>query len=106
MADSPIHRADIVSRLPFLYDPDVALGIAMKTYLDDLIPNDPSKERKLQQFPGIYVPYAVSFSEDFDVACHFFDALYAAVKTLSAKDISAVDRATWDKAAEYLASRR
>ena len=93
-------------RLPFLYDPDVALGIAMKTYLDDLVPNDPNKERKLQQFPGVYVPYAVSFTEDFDVACHFFDALHAAVKTLSAKDISAVDRATWDKAAEYLASRR
>ena len=78
----------------------------MKTYLDDLVPNDPNKERKLQQFPGVYVPYAVSFTEDFDVPCHFFDALHAAVKTLSAKDISAVDRSTWDKAAEYLESRR
>lgn len=93
-------------RLPFLYDPDVALGIAVKTYLDDLVPNDPHKEQKLQQFPGVYVPYAVSFTEDFDVACNFFDALYAGVKTLNAKDIPAVDRSAWDKAAEYLESRR
>jgi hypothetical protein len=94
------------SRLPFLYDPDVALGIAVKTYLDDLLPNDPLKDQKMQQFPKVYVPYAVSFDEDFDVACNFFDALHAGIKTLGAKDMSAVDRAAWDKAGEYLACRR
>jgi hypothetical protein len=93
-------------RLPFLYDPDVALGIAVKTYLDDVLPNDPNKDQKLQQFPSVYVPYAVSFTEDFDVACNFFDALHAGVKTLSAKDIPAVDRAAWDNAAQYLETRR
>ncbi|KAK3308108.1 nuclease-like protein [Chaetomium strumarium] len=92
--------------LPFLYDPDVALGIAVKTYFDDLLPNDPDKENKLRVFPGIYVPYAVNFAEDLDVACNFFEALYAGVKTLDSKEIPVVDRVTWDKAAKYLASRR
>ena len=93
-------------RLPFLYDPDVALGIAVKTYLDDVLPNDPNKDQKLKQFPSVYVPYAVSFTEDFDVACNFFDALHAGVKTLGAKDIPAVDRSAWDNAAQYLETRR
>lgn len=92
-------------RLPFLYDPDVALGIAVKTYLDDLVPNDPDRAEKLKQFPRVYVPYAVSFTEDFDVACNFFTALHAGVKTLSVKEIAAGDRATWDKAGDYLKSR-
>lgn len=93
-------------RLPFLYDPDVALGIAVKTYFDDLLPNDPDRQRKLEAFPGTYVPYAEAFAEDLDIACHFFEALYAGVKTLDAKEMPAVDRITWDKAAKYLASRR
>lgn len=97
---------DSFDRLPFLYDPDVALGIAVKTYLDDLLPNDPHKAQKLDQFPKVYVPYAVSFTEDFDVACKFFDALHAGVKSLNPKDIPAADRSAWDKAAEYLSSRR
>lgn len=84
----------------------MALGIAVKTYFDDLLPNDPQKEEKLQNFPGVYVPYAESFSEDLSVACNLFEALYAGVKTLDAKDIPAQDRVAWDKAAEYLKSRR
>jgi hypothetical protein len=54
----------------------------------------------------VYVPFAVDFPADLQIACSFFDAIYAAVKALGPKDISAVDRAAWDKAAEYLAARR
>ncbi|KAJ4302209.1 hypothetical protein N0V88_002345 [Collariella sp. IMI 366227] len=92
--------------LPFLHDPDVALGIAVKTYFDDLLPNDPQKAQKLEAFPGVYVPYAVAFAEDLEVACDFFEALYAGVKTLDAKEVPAVDRIAWDKAAKYLEVRR
>ncbi|EAQ85945.1 hypothetical protein CHGG_07198 [Chaetomium globosum CBS 148.51] len=97
---------ELSHQLPFLYDPDVALGIAVKTYLDDLVPNDPHKSQKLEEFPGVYVPYAVSFTEDFNVACNFFDALHAAVKELKPNDIPAIDRSAWDSAAQYLATRR
>lgn len=54
----------------------------------------------------MYVPYAVSFTEDFNVACSFFDALHAGVKELSSNDIPATDRSAWDSAAQYLATRR
>jgi len=93
-------------RLPFLYDPDVALGIAVKTYFDDILPNDPNKAQKKAAFPGTYVPYALNFAEDLDIACSFFDAIYAGVQTLDAKDLPAADRAVWDKAAKYLELRR
>lgn len=93
-------------RLPFLYDPDVALGIAVKTYFDDILPNDPDKAQKKKNFPETYVPFALAFAEDLDIACEFFDALYAGVKSLQAKDISAADRAAWDRAAKFLELRR
>ncbi len=46
----------------------------------------------------------MSFTEDFDVACNFFTALHAGVKTL-VSEIAAGDHATWDKAGDYLKSR-
>ncbi len=52
------------------------------------------------------MPYALAFAEDLDIACNFFDALYAGVKALDAKEMPAADRATWDKAAKFLESRR
>lgn len=100
------HCANPSGRLPFLFDPDVALGIAVKTYFDDVLPNDPNKAQKKQDFPGTYVPYALAFAEDLDIACDFFEALYAGIKTLDAKDIPAIDRTAWDKAAKYLETRR
>jgi hypothetical protein len=52
------------------------------------------------------VPYATAFADDLEIACKFFDALYAGVKTLDETEIPAADRATWDKASKYLAARR
>ena len=101
--------ADLYSlRLPFLNDPDVALGIAVKTYFDDLGPKETpqTKAARKETFPGHYVPYATAFADDLDIACNFFDALYEGVKTLDATEIPAGDRYVWDKAAEYLALRK
>ncbi|KAK3327794.1 temperature dependent protein affecting M2 dsRNA replication [Cercophora scortea] len=94
--------------LPFTTDPDIALAIAVKTYIDDVIPTDSleMKEAKKAHFPTVFVPYAVAFVEDLDIACKFFEAIYAGIKTLDTKEISAGDRATWDKAARYLEVRR
>lgn len=99
---------ELSHQLPFLNDPDVALGIAVKTYFDDITPKDPptTKAAKKQAFPGHFVPYALAFPEDLEIACSFFDALYAGVQMLDATEIPAADRITWDKAAEYLALRR
>lgn len=80
----------------------------MKTYFDELGANESAEFRakKIKEFPGVYVPYATAFQEDLEIACKFFDALYAGVKTLDGSDITSADRATWDKAAKYLAARR
>lgn len=88
-------------------DPDVALGIAVKTYLDDVNPADSAeqKAKRLQLFPGTYVPFAVEFSEDFEIACEFFRAIHAGVKAYTGKEIPAADRAVWDRAAIYLSRR-
>ncbi|KAI0122841.1 XPG domain-containing protein [Xylariales sp. AK1849] len=99
---------DIGQRLPFLMDTDVALGIAVKTWLDESQPADTpeQKQAKLAEFPDKYVPYATDFPTDLYVAYAFFDALHEGIKTLSDKEISANDRKTWDRAAEYLRARR
>ena len=98
----------IFPRLPFLSDPDVALGIAVKTYFDDVNVNASpgAKAEKMVEFPATYVPYASAFAEDLDIACNFFDAVYAGVKSLDPTAISPANRQGWDKAAQYLALRR
>lgn len=94
-------------RLPFLNDTDVALGIAVKTLLDDIHPNETPEQKavKKQEFPGTFVPYATHFFEDLEIAFNFFDAIHAGVKTLKS-EVSAADRSAWDKAAVYLQLRR
>jgi hypothetical protein len=90
-----------------LTDTDVALGIAVKTLLDDINPSDSADQKaaKKAEFPGKFVPYATNFFEDLEIACDFFGALHAGVKTLE-KQIPAADRGAWDKAAAYLKLRR
>ncbi|KAI1485243.1 nuclease-like protein [Biscogniauxia mediterranea] len=93
--------------LPFLADTDVALGIAVKTFLDDVHPNEPADQKaaKKAEFPGKFVPFATNFFEDLDIACDFFNALHTGVKTLTS-EIPTADRGAWDKAATYLQLRR
>ncbi|RYP24469.1 hypothetical protein DL765_000489 [Monosporascus sp. GIB2] len=106
-AGRDLMEAIIASMLPFLTDTDVALGIAVKTLLDDIDPNESAelKATKKAGFPGKFVPFATHFFEDLDIACDFFGALHSGVKTLE-KEISAADRGAWDKAAIYLKLRR
>lgn len=96
-----------MSRLPFLNDTDVALGIAVKTLLDDIHPNETPEQKatKKQEFPATFVPYATHFFDDLEIACEFFNALHAGVKTLTS-EITPADRSAWDKAAVYLQLRR
>jgi hypothetical protein len=95
-------------RLPFLEHPDVALGIGVKTYFDE-VSLDLSKEDrevKLQEFPQHYLPYAIDFPGDLRIACAFFDAIYAGLKTLDAQHLPLTERTAWDNAAKYLEARR
>ncbi|KAK7757189.1 hypothetical protein SLS62_000738 [Diatrype stigma] len=82
-------------------------GPLIKTLLDDINPSDSAevKATKKAEFPGKFVPYATHFFEDLDIACEFFGALHAGIKTLE-KEVPVADRAVWDKAAAYLKVRR
>ncbi|KAM3088260.1 hypothetical protein ACMFMG_002314 [Clarireedia jacksonii] len=95
--------------LPFGQDIDVAFGIAVKTYLDDYIKADSSAEEKLKlknSYSASFVPHAVNFPEDLDVAFAFFDALHAGVKVLGKEELNEAEKKTWDDAGKYLAARR
>ncbi|KAK1760826.1 nuclease-like protein [Echria macrotheca] len=98
---------ELSNGLPFLSEPDASFGIAVKTYFDEVGPKDTPemKEKKKGDFTERSMPYATAFSEDLDIACRFFDALYAGVKTLD-KEISADDQKAWKSAAAYLDNRR
>jgi hypothetical protein len=88
-------------------DPDVALGIAVKTLMDEINLNDTPQLRaqKRAEFPGKFVPFATHLEEDMSIAFGLFDALAVGIKSLD-KEISAADKAMWEKAGRYLELRR
>lgn len=92
--------------LPFLNDPDIALGIAVKTFLDDDNVSDSREHRaaRAESFPQTYVPFATDFTEDLRKSYGFVNALCTGVSTLD-KEIPATDKREWEAAAEYLAAR-
>lgn len=47
----------------------------------------------------------MAFSEDLEIACEFFEAVYAGLQTLDGQGISANDLKAWSKAKEYLSPR-
>lgn len=95
------------SRLPFLNDPDVALAIAVKTFVDDLSPTDTPEQKaaKAEAFPEKFVPFATDFRADLEICYNFVEALYTGVKSLE-KEMPTVDRTAWDKAYQFLKQRR
>lgn len=97
-----------VSRLPFLYTPDIALGIAVSTFLGSLTASDDAEARKakLQEFPGQYVPNSTHFSADLDRSLHFFDGLWTGVDQLPLKLLSPEARAAWKAAWKFRDARR
>ena len=95
-----------ICSLPFLHDPDIALGIAVKTFLDDDNVGDSREQRaqRLGGFPQTYVPFATDFTEDVRTCYGFVNAVCAGVGTLD-KELSAGDKRVWVAAGEYLAAR-
>jgi hypothetical protein len=93
-------------RLPFGNDPDIALGIAVKTFMDELANIETREERvkMMEGFPTKFVPFATHFVEDLRICFAFFEAVHKGVQTLE-KEMSAVDRQAWDKTNEYLQAR-
>ncbi|EGY17678.1 uncharacterized protein VDAG_01360 [Verticillium dahliae VdLs.17] len=106
-ADRDLIEAIVASILPFLHSPDVALGIAVKTFLTEVSTSDTPEVRqaRLSAFPANFVPNAINFAEDLEMSLAFFDAIGAGVETLST-ELSADDKASWRAARDYRDARR
>ena len=94
--------------LPLGKDIDIGLGIAVKTYLDDVAqPGSSSDEKYLAKANYVKekLPHSVDFSGDLDTTFNFFDALYVGVCTLGS-EIPEADLEVWKGAHKYLADRR
>lgn len=98
----------IITSLPLSTDIDIAFGIAVKTYLDDFVDVNASPEDKAAKkikFPEKYIPFAVNWSEDLDVALNFFGAVHDGVKTLG-DEIGETDRKAWGDAKKWMEARK
>ncbi|KAK2028292.1 XPG domain-containing protein [Colletotrichum zoysiae] len=93
--------------LPFLHNPDIALGIAVKTLMDELPANESVEKRqaRIEDFPGKFFPYATNFKDDVRLAFAFFEAIHKGVQTLN-KEVSPADKTVWSTASKYLDQRR
>ncbi|KJZ71770.1 hypothetical protein HIM_08855 [Hirsutella minnesotensis 3608] len=98
---------DISQRLPFLQEPDIGLGIAIRTFFDEDEPSDDQETRaaKLAEFPKTFVPFAEALADDFRLCIDFVNAINQGVQTLDSKELAAADKTAWAKAQEYLDER-
>lgn len=87
-------------------EPDIGLGIAVRTFFDDDEASEDKETRakRLQEFPKTFVPFAESLTEDFRIACDFVDAINKGVQVL-AEALPAADKEAWAKAQAYLDAR-
>ncbi|RSM15379.1 hypothetical protein CEP52_000916 [Fusarium oligoseptatum] len=100
-------QLEISHRLPFLSEPDIGLGIAVRTFFDDDEANEDKETRakRLQEFPKTFVPFAESLTDDFRIACDFVDAISKGVQILDTEALPAADKEAWAKAQAYLDAR-
>lgn len=92
--------------LPLLNDVDIAMGIAVKTYLDEQHSPPPTPAERatvMSKYNKEPIAWANDFEGDLRIAFGFFDALHNGVKTLG-DQVS--DQDLWTEARKYLADRR
>lgn len=100
--------ADLGLSLPFIDDNDCGLGIAVKSYLDDLVSHgDPTsasaKEMAKAKGPGEWFVHSVDVNADIDTAFRLWDALIQGIKA-AGKDIRG--RENWLEVDRWLSQRR
>ncbi|OAA39953.1 XPG I-region protein [Metarhizium rileyi] len=98
---------EISQRLPFLQEPDIGLGIAVRTFFDedDASLSKEKRNERLEEFPKTFVPFAEALTDDFRICVDFVNALNQGMQTLGPDELSAVDKQAWTKAQAYLDAR-
>ncbi|KHO01487.1 XPG I-region protein [Metarhizium album ARSEF 1941] len=94
-------------RLPFLQEPDIGLGIAVRTFFDedDMAHSKERRNERLEEFPKTFVPFAEALTDDFRICVDFISALNQGMQTLGSDELPAQDRTAWSKAQAYLDAR-
>lgn len=103
------HWDELGLGLPLADENSAALGIAVKTFLDDSVTPSMSIEERRQcrsNYATKFCPHATNFPEDLDTAFKFFDAVCEGVKVLSQTHGALQNAAVWQSAKAYLDLRR
>jgi len=90
-----------------LQEPDIGLGIAIRTFFDEDEAGDSKEARaaRLAEFPRTFVPFAEALADDFRLCADFVGALNQGVQTVDSIELPAADKAAWAKAQRYLDAR-
>ncbi|KAL5604140.1 hypothetical protein BROUX41_002127 [Berkeleyomyces rouxiae] len=108
-AQADRNRTDFLAisqKLPFAHHPNVGMGIAMKTFLDDTNAEDSVEERQkhVQGVVDRWIPFAKNIHEDITLVYKLIDAICEGMSGLG-DVISEEDRARWFTAQKYLQAR-
>jgi len=98
-------QVEISTTLPFSDEPDISLGIAVRTFFDDDEGAKPSKEQRLasiEEFVPVYAPFAQDLAEDFRTVAAFIGAINTGIQSL--EEIK-VDKTAWSRAQAYMDAR-
>ncbi|KAF7720277.1 XPG/Rad2 endonuclease family protein [Penicillium ucsense] len=94
-------------KLPFIDDNDCGLGIAVRTYLDDLPlqanPTSPEARQDVKSKGKEWFQHSESFTGNLDLAFRLWDAVYQGTQN-AGKEFK--EARLWDNANKWLADRR
>ncbi|KAJ5315431.1 hypothetical protein N7476_005738 [Penicillium atrosanguineum] len=94
-------------KLPFIDDNDCGLGIAVRTYLDDLPlqanPTSPEARAEVKSKGKEWFQHSESFTGNLDLAFKLWDAVYKGTQH-AGKEVK--DAKLWDDANKWLSERR
>ncbi|EGX94945.1 XPG I-region protein [Cordyceps militaris CM01] len=98
---------EISQKLPFLQEPDIGLGIAVRTFFEDDEGSDSKEARakRLKEFPKTFVPYAQALTEDVRFVVDFVNGVNQGLQTLDNKELATDHKTAWAKAQAYLDAR-
>lgn len=95
------------SSLPFLREPYLGLGIAVRTFFeqDDVSSSKETRASRLKSWPKQWLPLAEDVEQDFRTCFDFVRALSQGVETLDEKQLSPIEKAVWSNAVKFMDAR-